>query len=141
MSRTTGGLTNHSAGVISPVSLAMHLAAAVEVHGRYGRRNRPCVVLAGGRDPTNWEAYPHHQYIHRIGALPCCDHGGCWKSRVYKGEIGDNDEKDRMNYCTDNVESESGQRVPRCMHMISVEEVVRAIRDYLEPYNYYRHLG
>jgi hypothetical protein len=44
-------------GVVCPVTLAMHLAAAVETpDGRRGAR--PCVVLAGGREPPHWEAVP-----------------------------------------------------------------------------------
>src|SRR4029077_20854811 len=75
-------LVYHAQGVLCPVTLLMHLAAAVEV--RPGMpRNRPCVVVAGGREPPHWEAYPHHQFIHRAGALPCCEAGGCWKSRVF----------------------------------------------------------
>src|SRR4051812_3861907 len=55
-------LVFHSAGVVCPVTFAMHAAAAVET--RPGRPPlRPCMVIAGGREPTHWEAYPHHQYI------------------------------------------------------------------------------
>ena len=54
-------LVYHAQGVLSPVTLLMHLAAAVEV--RPGMpKNRACVVVAGGREPAQWEAYPHHQY-------------------------------------------------------------------------------
>ena len=78
-------LVYHSAGVLTPVSLAMHLAAAVELKGESGTDNlravgRPCVVVAGGREPTHWEAYPTHQFIHTIGMLSCCKDGGCWRS-------------------------------------------------------------
>ena len=73
-------LVHHAQGVLGPVTLLMHLAAAVEV-GPGMPRNRPYVVVAGGREPAQWEAYPHHQYIHMNGALRCCDHGGCWKPR------------------------------------------------------------
>ena len=80
-------LVHHAQGVLCPVTLLMHLAAAVEVPGgmENGKgkmpKNRPCVVVAGGREPAQWEAYPHHQYIHMNGALRCCDHGCCWKPR------------------------------------------------------------
>ena len=43
-------LMYHSAGVLCPVTMAMHLAAAVEVKRPfYPTANRPCVVVAGGR--------------------------------------------------------------------------------------------
>ncbi|MEI9894677.1 MAG: ADP-heptose--LPS heptosyltransferase [Chthoniobacter sp.] len=65
-------LVYHSQGVLCPVTMLMHLAAAVEVKGDRPK-NRACVVVAGGREPAQWEAYPHHQFIHLNGALFCCD--------------------------------------------------------------------
>lgn len=48
-------LMYHADGVLCPVTFAMHLAAAVET--KLGRpRVRPCVVVAGGREPKHWEA-------------------------------------------------------------------------------------
>jgi len=73
-------LMHHADGVITPVSFAMHLAAAVETKPER-LRHRPCIVIAGGREPSQWEAYPHHQFLHTNGMLSCCEHGGCWKSR------------------------------------------------------------
>jgi ADP-heptose:LPS heptosyltransferase len=118
-------LVYHAQGVLGPVSLLMHLAAAVEMKPGMPK-NRPCVVVAGGREPPHWEAYPHHQFIHTVGALPCCDNGGCWKSRTVP--LGDGDEKDRPeNLCVDVV-----GRLPRCMDMITASEVIRRIRLYLD---------
>jgi ADP-heptose:LPS heptosyltransferase/SAM-dependent methyltransferase len=116
-------LVYHAQGVLSPVSLLMHLAAAVEV--RPGMpQNRPCVVVAGGREPPHWEAYPHHQFIHTVGALRCCDNGGCWKSRTVA--LGDGDVNDQPgNLCVDVVGA-----LPRCMHMITADEVIRRIELY-----------
>jgi ADP-heptose:LPS heptosyltransferase len=55
-------LIHHSQGILCPVSLAMHLAAAVETKPD-SPALRPCVVIAGGREPPHWEAYPSHQFI------------------------------------------------------------------------------
>lgn len=126
----------HSAGVITPVSLPMHLSAAIEVKDCYHRPTRPTVVLAGGREPSIWEMYTNHAFLHTCGMLPCCDNGGCWASRVYKNEIGDKDDKDWRNLCKNAVESPSGQKVPKCMDMISVDDVVIAIRRYLQDFDY-----
>jgi ADP-heptose:LPS heptosyltransferase len=116
-------LVYHSQGVLSPVTLLMHLAAAVEVKGGYPK-TRPCVVVAGGREPSQWEAYPSHQFIHTVGALRCCDLGGCWKSRTVP--LGDGDEKDNpANLCEDVV-----GHLPRCMDIITSEEVIRRISLY-----------
>jgi ADP-heptose:LPS heptosyltransferase len=149
-------LVYHAQGVLCPVTLLMHLAAAVET--RPGMpKNRPCVVVAGGREPAQWEAYPHHQYIHTNGALRCCEQGGCWKSRVVP--LGDGDEKDRpANMCIDVVHQKDTERsfrrqvyeevpqharadahgrvvsdyLPRCLDLITAEEVIRRIQLYFD---------
>lgn len=118
-------LMYHAQGVVTPVSLPMHLAAAVEVKPGMPK-NRPCVVIAGGREPPHWTAYPHHQFIHTVGALCCCDNGGCWKSRTVP--LGDGDYKDGPDeLCVDVVGD-----LPRCMDMITAEEVIRRIEWYFE---------
>jgi hypothetical protein len=118
-------LTYHASGVLTPVSLPMHLAAAVP-HKPGLPPLRPCVVVAGGREGTQWEAYPHHQYIHTIGALSCCAEGGCWKSRVLP--LGDGDAKDDpAALCEQPV-----GLLPRCMDMILAEEVIRRIEWYYQ---------
>lgn len=118
-------LVHHADGVLSPVSLLMHLAAAVEMR-RGAPKNRPCVVVAGGREPPHWEAYPHHQFLHTVGALRCCDNGGCWKARVRP--LGDGSEKDEPRHRCVDVAGD----LPRCMEMIGVEDVVAAIERYFD---------
>jgi len=113
-------LVHHSEGIVCPVTLLMHLAAAVPAK-QGNPEARPCVVIAGGREPVQWEAYPNHQFIHTIGALPCCLTGGCWKSRVLP--LGDGDEKDRPEHLCTNVVG----KLPKCMDMITSDEVVRRI--------------
>lgn len=132
-------LIYHAQGVLCPVTALMHLAAAIETKSD-APKNRPCVVVAGGREPMQWEAYPHHQFIHTNGALMCCDDGGCWKSRTVP--VGDGDDKDNPeNLCVDVVMKEVRGKganskavqhyaLPRCMDMISAEEVIRRIETY-----------
>jgi len=118
-------LMHFAEGAVSAVSLLMHLAAAVET--RPGApRNRPCVVVAGGREPPHWTAYPHHQYIHTLGALRCCDNGGCWRSRTRP--LGDGDQKDQPDQLCLDVAGD----LPRCMDMIGADEVIRRIEMYFE---------
>lgn len=118
-------LAYHAQGVISAVSLLMHLSAAVPAKDGMAR-NRPCIVLAGGREPPHFTAYPHHQFIHTVGALRCCDNGGCWKSRTVP--LGDGDAKDEPSQLCLDVVGE----LPRCMHMITSDEVIRRIEMYFE---------
>ena len=121
-------LMHHADGVICPVTMFMHLAAAVET--RSGRpQNRPCVVVAGGREPSHWEAYPHHAFLHTNGCLPCCDFGGCWKSRIVP--LGDGDEKDN-SLCELPVLAASGRVLPKCLDMIRTADVIGAVERYLE---------
>lgn len=120
-------LIYHAQGVITPVSFAMHLAAAVP---RKGNRLKPCVVIAGGRESVTWEGYPGHQYLHTIGCLPCCADGGCWRSRVIP--LGDGSENDKPdNLCLAPV-LRSGIAIPTCMDMITPNDVISAIRKSME---------
>lgn len=116
-------LVYHADGVLCPITAVMHLAAAVErKRGLPG--NRPCVVVAGGREPVHWEAYPEHQFIHTTGALPCCVGGGCWRARTVP--LGDGDERDQADSLCEKVV----KGLPACMDMITPAEVIRRIELY-----------
>ena len=118
-------LTYHAAGVLCPVTFAMHLAAAVPTPpGRPA--SRACVVVAGGRESPHWEAYPTHQFLHTVGTLPCCATTGCWKSRTVP--LGDGGAKDEpAHLCVDVVGG-----LPRCMDMIRPERVIESIEFYMK---------
>lgn len=107
-------------GVITPVSLAMHLAYGVPAHPRFGRKSRACIVLSGGREPSHWQFGPNLQFLHTCGMLPCCDNGGCWKSRVTP--LGDGDGKDQ-SLCLLPTKTRNGQVIAKCMDMITADEV------------------
>ena len=142
-------LVHHSAGVLCPVTGVMHLAAAVPVREGHPQ-NRPCVVVAGGREPSQWEAYPHHQFLHTLGALRCCDNGGCWKSRTVPLRDGTphdqslcldvvhpakrNASKDERSVLpiTNHQSLITSPPLPRCMSMITPADVIRAIERYHE---------
>ncbi|HWF20368.1 MAG TPA: glycosyltransferase family 9 protein [Verrucomicrobiae bacterium] len=118
-------LVHHAQGVLCSVTSLMHLAAAVET--RHDRPSlRPCVVVAGGREPAHWEQYPGHQFIDTIGTLPCCASTGCWRSRIQP--LRDGDIRDQPQRLCGNVVSQ----LPRCMNMITADEVVRRINYYFE---------
>lgn len=120
-------LVAFSRGVVCPITSGMHAAAAF---------NRPCVVVAGGREPWWWEAYTRetwrvncgteppadfmpHAYLHTMGQLSCCRHHGCWKSGV--GEK-------RTSNCVDVVKAV--ERVPHCLALLTPEMVAQSVRAY-----------
>lgn len=138
-------LVYHSEGVLCPVTFAMHAAAAVPskkpaftipVEPGLGTQCqiapplRPCVVVAGGREAPHWEAYPGHRFLHTVGALDCCAHGGCYRNRCNK--MLDGSEKDSKHLCLKPVEWSDGYSYPKCMTMISPEQICRAIESYYE---------
>jgi hypothetical protein len=117
-------LVHHAQGVLCGVTALMHLAAAVpRPAGRQGLR--PAVILAGGREPAHWVAYPGHQVLHTIGALSCCATGGCWRARTVA--LGDGDPLDAPKLlCVDVVKD-----LPHCMHLVTGADVSRKIETFI----------
>ena len=72
----------------------MHLAAAVPAKPG-GPAHRPCVVVAGGREPPTLGGLSAAPFLSTVGASTCCAEGGCWRSRCQP--VGDGDDKDRNN--------------------------------------------
>ncbi len=126
-------LVYHSFLVITPISLPMHLAYAVPPNHLFNRKSRGCIVIAGGREPNHWQQGPNQQFLHTCGMLSCCSQGGCWKSRTVP--LNDGDSKDK-SLCEFPILLESGQTIPKCMEMISVEEVSRLIDKYYSQLEY-----
>lgn len=120
-------LVYHCEGIVSLVSLPMHLAAAVPMKPG-PRKLRPCVVIAGGREPAHWEAYPGHAFLHTIGQLDCCASGGCWRSRCQLVE--DFDRKEHRDLCEQPVQVGHDLRIARCMDSIAPLQVFQACHDY-----------
>lgn len=145
-------LMHHASGVLTPVSFAMHAAAAVPVPA--GRcKSRACVVVAGGREPQQWEAYPNHRFLSMNGAMDCCDLNGCWKSRTFNLDDGA-DKKGTRCYYPLKVETKTklpdvtiptkikgekpGQKtismeqfpIAKCMQLIEPRHVIDAIETY-----------
>lgn len=107
----------HAEGGVGPVTFLHHIMAAF---------HKPYVCLNGGREPVSWEQYPTATMLNTIGRLPCCQGGGCWRSRTVS--LGDGDEKDK-SLCELPVFG-GEDTIPKCMAMIHPEEVARAIEQY-----------
>lgn len=129
-------------GVVCGVTAAMHLAAAFE---------KPCVVLAGGREGRDWECYEDgafgkkcapvavpHRFLDTLGRLSCCTRvNGCWKDLLKrpKGHAvrrPPHQGKPADKVCLKVVEAADGPR-PECMEMIEPERVVEAVLSYGTP--------
>lgn len=133
-------LIAHADGVICGVTGAMHIAAVFD---------KPCVVIAGGREEPWWEAYtncyyPHsfgptckpvkveHTFLHTIGLLDCCQDKGCWKDRTVPIEQADHvNSQKRFALCKQPVRT-LPQAVPLCLDMVTVNHVVEAVMNYYE---------
>ena len=98
----------HAEGSIGLVSFHMHLSGAL---------HKPCVVVAGAREPVSFTRYPYHQYLATDGTLPCSV-PACWHCGI--------------NTCTNLIQYPGTNEplVPKCVDMIAPEEVTAAIRRY-----------
>ena len=124
----------HSEGVIGPVTCATHMAAAFD---------KPCVVIAGGREEPWWAAYTNehnsfgpagpvvveHKFLHTIGQLDCCKTVGCWKRQVVPDDVDGEVKHNCLNIIERPIED---QQQPRCMSMITADDVVNAVMSYYE---------
>jgi glycosyltransferase involved in cell wall biosynthesis len=117
-------LIYHAQGILCPSTVHMHLAAAVE--SKQPLNHRPCVIVAGGREPAHWEAYPQHQYIRATSGLLCCSQGGCGKSRTVR--LRDGSDLNRSHNLCENV----SHKLARCMERITVENVVDRMEMYFK---------
>ncbi len=94
-------------GSIGLVSFHMHLS---------GGMKKPCVVVAGAREPVSFTRYAGHQYIATDGTLPCAT-SACWHCDI--------------KACTNPV-TVNNEIVPKCVDMIKSEDVTRYLRRYYE---------
>lgn len=134
-------LIYNAEGVICGVTAAMHIAAAFE---------KPCVVIAGGREEPWWEGYTNdyapasfgsqapkiavpHRYLHTVGKLDCGIGNldkGCWRARAVPLEQADyTNEKAKKRLCKKPLALVS-QTIPECLAMISPDDVVAAVKSY-----------
>jgi ADP-heptose:LPS heptosyltransferase len=114
-------LIHSASGVVSGITSVMHLAAAVPLPS-WQHRPRPCVVIAGGREPRTWYGYGSHRILETVGSLPCCATGGCWHARtvpLHDGQDG--------RLCERVINGH-----PKCMTLITPRMVIDAIETYLQ---------
>lgn len=106
-------LFNYMEGSAGLVSFHMHLAAAF---------GKPCVVVAGAREPVWFTRYPGHRYLSTDGALPCTVGANgtpksCW--------ICD------LNRCPEKC-GDGREEHPLCVGILTVEQIRDAIQMYYD---------
>lgn len=120
-------LIRNCEGVVCPITSGMHLAAAF---------NKPCVVLAGGREDPWWEAYNNdhgafdrnylgvpHVFLHTVGELSCCRLAGCWRRDFAPAEALGCDRGVTL--------SDFPGKAAECMMQLTPELVIAALENYL----------
>ena len=111
-------LAAHAEGAICGVTALMHLMGAL---------NKPCVVLAGGREAPTWEKYPDHVYFDSMGKLPCCQERACGRSRTVALKDGGSQDQ---SLCQLPVMREGSPPTPKCQEMIDPYAIVRAVDEF-----------
>ena len=129
-------LISHADGVICPVTGPMHVAAALE---------RPCVVIAGGREEPWFEAYtaqfdafgPNcpvpavpHRFLHTFGRFPCCRARSCWARKTLPVFTRQGCRPPANDLCRRPVQVQDGQTIAACMDAISADEAADAALSY-----------
>ena len=136
-------LIYHADGVICGITGAMHIAAAFD---------KPCVVVAGGREEPWWEAYTNayfptsfgescnpvtveHKFLHTVSRLDCGVGNmdkGCWKDRTVPVDQTDHTNAHRRGQLCRKPVRDPVQTVPECMLLIEPDHVVEGVMDYYE---------
>lgn len=107
-SRDFARLIYHSAGIVAPVTAAVHIA------GAFGK---PAVVLAGGYEPAGWIQYPGHIVLNRF----TCGAQACFKKWAEPTGHGQPHQE-----CTDRVPGPV--LFPRCMNETEPEAIIAAVK-------------
>ncbi len=133
-------LISHCEGVLCGITSFMHLAAVF---------NKPCVVLAGGREDWYWEAYTNngqwpegcapvtmeHRFLHTVGLLDCSIGNmtkGCWRDRTVPLEATDLIHPRKRDKLCKLPLHDGPIATPTCMTLISVDQVLEAVMSYYE---------
>ena len=116
-------IVRRARGVVCGVSLLMHVAAALE---------KPAIVIAGGREPVQWNSYPKQHYLHTVGVLPCSTAqgevgGACWRSRVLPMADG-------CDILNEHTCQHPVGNVPECMTLIKPSMVADLVLMYNKQY-------
>jgi ADP-heptose:LPS heptosyltransferase len=108
-------LIYHSAGVIAPVTSAVHIAGAFQ---------KPCVVVAGGYEPEGWIKYPNHIVLNQFG-LPCAMKEACFKKWAFPTEHGPKFQKHQECQQKINI---GEMTFAACMNELTPERIIESVK-------------
>jgi len=108
-------------GSIGLVSFHMHLTGCFP--------GKPCIVVAGAREPVSFTQYHGHRYLSNDGALPCAVKA-CWKCAI-EGctNLVNSSGNTVVLGPTPSAEEKDGV-MPKCVDMIEPEDIHRALQMY-----------
>jgi len=112
-------LIYNSMGVVSLLSAPMHIAAAF---------NKPCVVIAGAREPVTFEQYQNHRFLHNIGTIPCAKDVACWSDSIEGCKVKFLQKSNKKEFYKKNHNAD--QVIAPCMSVIYPVNVCNAIQSY-----------
>ena len=118
--RETINFIYHANGIICPLSLPMHIEAALPKKENVDRK---CIVLAGGNQPANYLTYNKHKVFST--KLECSPDGGCGKIRCQK--IGNGDKFEKENLC-ENYTQIGNVKYSKCMENIKAEDIIGELK-------------
>jgi hypothetical protein len=127
-------LMYHAVGYLGTPGFLMHLAAATPAprfdrKGRARPHYRAAVIVAGGREASQWLAYEGQQLLHTNGMLPCCQTGGCGKTRCEKKHPLDPHPE---QLCSLPIYIDRETMIPKCLDMISTSMVIDRLKFYYD---------
>lgn len=108
-------------GSIGLVSFHMHLMGALK---------KPSVVVAGAREPVSFTRYAGHQYLANDGCLPCAETTACWHCEMYTCTNLVDYNGNSVKLTKEATEAEKNAVMPKCVELISSEEVSYYLRKY-----------
>lgn len=132
-------LMYHAAGYVGAPGFLTHLAASTPVrpferNGRPRPPARAAVIVGGAIEPYQWFAYEGQQVLHNNGMLPCCEMGGCGKSRC---ESRRHIEPHPEQLCTMPVQIGRETVIPKCLDMITTKMVIDRMKFYFDGGSYF----
>lgn len=124
-------LLYHASGVLTPPSFVMHATAAMQPKNPM-IPYKPCVVIAGGKESTNYNSYPVHKYLSSIGTLTCCSNGGCKISTCQILKDSELDGDTAVCYHPEKINTDVDLVIPKCINIIKPKTIIDAITSYYD---------